>query len=130
MDWVDDGYPDCEDGSDESDNHDHDDHGDDDHNDHHDDGNHISWRSYYDTVNGKAIQMVMILFGGVRNLRTMRTGTHGGITVSTMTQTGTAPTTSDRARNSSTLQIMTSGQVRRMEKMDTTMTMDHHHLRM
>ena len=48
MDWVDDGYPDCEDGSDESDNHDHDDHGDDDHNDHHDDGNHISWRSYYD----------------------------------------------------------------------------------
>ena len=27
---------------------DHDDHGDDDHNDHHDDGNHISWRSYYD----------------------------------------------------------------------------------
>ena len=51
MDWVDDGYPDCEDGSDESDNHsddDHDDHGDDDHDDHHDDGNHISWASYYD----------------------------------------------------------------------------------
>ena len=48
MDWVDDGYPDCEDGSDESDNHDHDDHGDDDHNDHHDDGNHISWYSYHD----------------------------------------------------------------------------------
>ena len=40
MDWVDDGYPDCEDGSDESDNHDHD--------DHHDDGNHISWDSYHD----------------------------------------------------------------------------------
>ena len=51
MDWVDDGYPDCEDGSDESDNHgddDHDDHGNDDHDDHHDDGNHISWNSYYD----------------------------------------------------------------------------------
>ena len=54
MDWVDDGYPDCEDGSDESDNHgdddhdDHDDHGDDDHGDHHDDGNHISWDSYHD----------------------------------------------------------------------------------
>ena len=30
MDWVDDGYPDCEDGSDESDNHGDDDHCDDD----------------------------------------------------------------------------------------------------
>ena len=40
MDWVDDGYADCEDGSDESDNlgdDDHDDHGDDDHDDHGDD---------------------------------------------------------------------------------------------
>ena len=74
--------------------------------------------------------MAMILFGGVRNLRTMRTGKIGGITVSTMTQTGTALTTSDRARNSSTLRMETSGQVRMMEKMDTTMTMDHHHLRM
>ena len=52
----------------------------------------------------------------------MRTGKIGGITVSTMTQTGTALTTSDRARNSSTLLTETSGQVRKMEKMDTTTT--------
>ena len=60
----------------------------------------------------------------------VQTGKIGGITVSTMTQTGIALTTSDRARNSSTLQTEMSGQVRKMEKMDTTMTMDHHHLRM
>ena len=69
------------------------------------------------TVNGKAIQMAMILDGGVRNLRTMSTGTNGGITVSTMTQTGTALTTSDRARNSSTLRTETSGQVQTMMAM-------------
>ena len=62
------------------------------------------------TVSGKATTWIaMILFGGVRNLRTMRTGKIGGITVSTMTQTGTALTTSDKARNSSTLRMETSG---------------------
>ena len=82
------------------------------------------------TVNGRATQTMAKIGGPAK----VQTGKIGGITVSTMTQTGIALTTSDRARNSSTLQIMTSGQVRRMEKMDTmmdtTMTMDHHHLRM
>ena len=83
------------------------------------------------TANGKVtLIQERTLVGGARYLRMMRTGKLGGITVNTMTQTGIAQTTSDRARNSSTLQIMTSGQVQRMEKMDTTMTMDHNPLRM
>ena len=65
------------------------------------------------TASGKVTLMLSIQeripVGGARNLRTTRTGTHGGITVSIMTQTGTALTTSDRARNSSTLQTETSG---------------------
>ena len=78
-------------------------------------------------VNGKVIQMLLmqerILVGGARTMKTMRIGTIGGITVSTMIQTGTALTTSDKATTSSTLQTETSGQVQRMEKMDTTMVM-------
>ena len=73
------------------------------------------------TASGRVTLMLLmqerILVGGARYLRTMRTGKIGGITVNTMTQTGTALTTSDRARNSSTLRTETSGQVQTMMAM-------------
>ena len=68
------------------------------------------------TANGKATTRTgpTRQFGGARILRMMIIGKLGGITVSTMTQTGTALTTSDRVRNSSTLQKETSGQFQTM----------------
>ena len=62
--------------------------------------------------------MGMRTFGIASILKMKNTGTHGGTTVKTTRMTaGTALTTSDRVRNSSTLQKETSGQVQTMMTM-------------
>ena len=76
-----------------------------------------------DTVNGKEILMMNKMFGHVKMMLLIQTGTTGGITVNYMVKTGTVLTIMDKIPNMNTPQVtLTTTTMDMMTTMAMTMT--------